>query len=989
MAESRQQLIAGNFEASIPNAVQLDLREDLSFPLNIKVADIRDIKKRQGAHSPKAIKLPGTEINNRFFGGVYDIGADFEIFNPNEKVSCKFILDGEEIINGYLQLKSVDTNAAGDTSYSITIFDQVSTFYRQIKDRPVSDIDFSYLDHPLNLASLQASWASTWDSFGVYYPLLKDANPSGIKTIDKFQPAIYEKTVLDKIVEQAHPEYPLQKYTWSGSLKDDPIFEREILTYTGDKPKTSEASAEAKAMFVGQDTQTLLVDANPAPSSGYFFTFLTVSPLAFNDESTPPFDDSNGLFDGTIFTAPVDGLYKFDCNLGISMITHYTTDDSIDKPSELKVSLIGGLEIRDSGGDLVNPVTFENLGSHLPYEIYSQPGGNQHSTSQSGSVFAAPMTNTGNANYIQSTATPQPNITGAFQGAEDEGTIYLKAGWTARMNIRFQLQGHRFVGESSSHPGLTIQRIRIFLEAGSSFRSQKIQTGFTSNTSVEMNSFINPNLKQKDILDDLTARYNCFIYTNPDNENDIVFDLRDHFFETGPTFDWTKKRENSNREQIQMIGELQNAEILLSYKKASDATNKAYTDLSGGDIYGQFKFLFSNEFVKGQKKIETPFEPTPFLRQILNIPSTNGLTANSSTAIVPAINVTQPKTGFRVLYARQGLFTGDVSVNQDGAEVVKFVVKSKDATSGLDVYDEIVGYPYAGHYDEPINPNFSLNFGNPKVVLAEMPASGSGTWTPTPNTVFQTRWLNTMKQIARGQMLKDEFYLTPEDVALVRRNPNCKVFIENQYYFVNDILFEANQNLTKLARVELITVEGNVNVPVDTPEYEGSYNDSGASPWTPPGTEDTSSKDETSVAGNNFGGDNENTSVKGSGNNVGSGTKNTTVTGNENTVESNVSNTTIENGDGNYVKGDNVTIRNRDNTTVETDGVTIDGNTITVDAKVGTLFNKIDGGYNELRSNNARYKENKIEGGEDKVQNPFSDGVINKIDSDDGITNII
>jgi len=988
MAESRQQLIAGNFEAAIPNAVQLDLREDLGFPLNIKVTEIRDIKRRQGAHSPKSIKLPSTEINNRFFGGLYDIGADFEIFDPNKKVDCRFILDGEEIINGYLQLKSIDTNAKGDTSYNITVFDQVSTFYRQIKDKRVSDIDFSFLDHPLNLTSLQTSWSSDWETFGVFYPLLKDADPNGIRKIEKFKPAVYEKVFLNQIVKQAHPNYPLQEYTWSGSLKDDPIFEREIIPFSGNKPTISEAEAESKAMFVGRDSEVIFADLNPVPSNGFIFAFLTATPLPFNDETTPPFDDSNNLFASNIFTAPTNGLYKFDCNLGIRAVCNYTTFDSDDKLSELRVSMIGGLEIRDGSGNLVNPITLQNLGQNLPYEIYCEPGANSHSTQQAGSIFAIPLSlvgTVGTTSYVRSTVNPQPNITGAFQGAEEDGTIYLQSGWTARLNVRFQLQGHKFVGESASNPDLEVDRVRIYLQAGSSFRSQKIQTGFSSNATVEMNRFVNPNLKQKDILDDIVARYNCIIYTNPNNENDIVFDIRDDFYASGPTYIWTKKRENKNREQIQMIGELQSAEFLLTYKKATDPLNKSYSELTDGDIYGQHTFFFSNEFVKGQKKIETPFEPTPFIRQILNIPNINGLTANYSTAIVPAISVTEPKTGFRVLYARQGLFTGDVSVNQDGSEEVKFAVQSKDPVTGIDVFNQIIGYPYSGHYDEPINPNFSLNFGNPEVVLAEMPNSGSGTWTPTANTIFQTRWLNTMQQIARGQLLKDEFYLTPEDVALVRRNPNCKVFIENQYYYVNDILFEGNQNLTKLAQVELITVEGNVNVPVDTPEYEGSFNDSGVSPVTPPGDGETSSKDETSNAGNNYGGNNENTSVKGKGNNTGSGTKNVTITGNENTVDSKVSNATIENGDGNYIRADNVTIRNRDNITVETEGVTIDGNSIIIDSKIGTLFNKIDGGFNELRSKNARYKENKIEGGKNEVQNSFSDSVVNKIDSDNGI----
>lgn len=986
MSESRQQLIVGNFEPTPPLVTRLDMREDLSFPIKFKVSEIRDLKKRQGAHSPQAITLPGTEVNNRFFGGLYDIGADFTIFNPNQKVDCKLIIDGQEEINGFLQLKEVRTNRHGDTVYDITVFDQVSSFYRQIKDKKVIDIDFSDLDHTLNLTSLQSSWSGTWDVEGFFYPYMKDVDTSGVRKIEKFQPAIYEKLILDRMIEQAHPDYPLRSFTWSGTLKANSTFEREIIPYSGDKPTVDEATANSKFFYAGLTLSTLISDLNPAPSSGIMSSFSTHSPLPFDDETTAPFDDSNNIYAGNIMTAPIDGIYKFDCNLGIGATVDYTTSGSDDKPSELRFSLIGGLEIRDGVGNLVNPITLSNQGINKPYEIYSQPGDNEHSTLQQGSVFSVKMTTTSDGSHTLATVAALPNVTGDFQGEEEGGGIFMLSGWTARINFRYQTTGHRFIGETGINPNLTIDRIRIFLRAGSTFRSQKIQSGYVANQTIEMNNLIDANLKQKDILEDIIARYNCYIYTNPDDENDIVFDMRDDFYASGPVLDWTNKRTNKNQEKIVMIGELQNAEFFFSYKKASDAINKTYSDLTNQEIYGQFKFLFSNEFVKGQKKVQTPFEPTPFVRQVLDIVGTS---PNYSEAIVPAINVTEPKTGFRVLYARQNLLTDDVSVDQDGSEVVKWILKSKSPTTGLTTLTDIVGYPYAGHYDHPINPTVSLNFGNPKVVLAEMPTSLAGTWTPTANTLFQLNWRNTMQQIARGQMLIDEFDLTPEDISRIRRNPNAKIFVENQYYFINQVIFEGNQNLTKLARVELITVEGDINLPSGAIGFNGSFSDSPIDAKNPPDKDEGSSNNSAELIGNTAGRNTQNNSTRGQGNNTGSGTKNVTIIGNNNTVDSNFENVVIENGDNNYVKASNVTIKNRSGITVETEGIKIDGNSITINGKTATLFNKVDGGFNVLRNPFSKFNENLIEGGKNQVQDPFSETVINKIDSDDGINNII
>ena len=85
----------------------------------------------------------------------------------------------------------------------------------------------------------------------------------------------------------------------------------------------------------------------------------------------------------------------------------------------------------------------------------------------------------------------------------------------------------------------------------------------------------------------------------------------------------------------------------------------------------------------------------------------------------------------------------------------------------------------------------------------------------------------------------------------------------------------------------------------------------------------------------------------------------------------------------------NVTIRNASNLIVKTEGVTIDGNSIFIDGKVVTFFNKIDGGFNELRSESSRIRENLVDGGKDENKPLFSESIINKIDSEDGINNIV
>ena len=223
---------------------------------------------------------------------------------------------------------------------------------------------------------------------------------------------------------------------------------------------------------------------------------------------------------------------------------------------------------------------------------------------------------------------------------------------------------------------------------------------------------------------------------------------------------------------------------------------------------------------------------------------------------------------------------------------------------------------------------------------------------------------------------------------LIRSNPNANVFIENTYYYINKVLFEGNQNLTKLATIELITVEDSLKLPLDAPNYTGTFEDSTPlGPATGNNPNDNPNTKPQVHTGNTTGKNNKRLEINGAGNKVGSNTEGTKISGDGNFVNSGVKNAVIENGNNNQVYADNVTIKNADGLAVSTDGVSIDGDTITYKGKTEMIFNKIDGGQNELRNVNATSELNKVEGGVDGLSDPFNNNSsINKIDSDTGIT---
>ena len=58
----------------------LEVRQDVAFPLNFSVADIRDISKRSGTFS-KTIVLAGTDNNNQLLNHYYDVNIEAGTFN--------------------------------------------------------------------------------------------------------------------------------------------------------------------------------------------------------------------------------------------------------------------------------------------------------------------------------------------------------------------------------------------------------------------------------------------------------------------------------------------------------------------------------------------------------------------------------------------------------------------------------------------------------------------------------------------------------------------------------------------------------------------------------------------------------------------------------------------------------------------------------------------------------------------------------------------
>lgn len=297
-------------------------------------------------------------------------------------------------------------------------------------------------------------------------------------------------------------------------------------------------------------------------------------------------------------------------------------------------------------------------------------------------------------------------------------------------------------------------------------------TTIISGTTISLGGFVPTKIKQKDFLKSIFTMYNLYIESDKDNPNILRLTTRDNFVDSGTEKDWTYKLAKDSDQVLQFLPELSGKKIQLTYKQDTDEANKKYFDTTQ-EVYGQVEFTFDNEYIKGIDKKELIFSPTPLLQTPFN-------------AYVPSFTFAEPKVNLRILY--------------DGG------LKSCNT---FNLYDygttgqtALVSYPYAGHWDDPLNPSFDINFG-----LCDFYYYSN--FQTTNNNLYNTYWRRTISQINSGKMLTAYFDLDELDIQTLKLND--KIRIDNSWWTINKIIdYSVNQKL--LTKVELMSIDTDIDL---------------------------------------------------------------------------------------------------------------------------------------------------------------------------------
>jgi len=311
------------YKDGIPH--DLDLTSQLPIRVNISAVENTEIGQLFGISSQKIV-LPGTKNNNAFFNNAYNVGSNNipGFFSP---VRCEIISNSEIILEGDITLDNIIADENGYILYETTVSNNFIGFKDVLKNKLISEIDFSEYIHDYSPANVTGSWENELFDGDIFYPLVDQGmdqyhnentfgfvQASGINTgfgsfdktltpmvIEQFQPAIRVKVVMGKIFKQAG-------FSYSSNFLSSADFNN---IYVLPKADTFLGIASDQGQSVGFISKPLTTYNNLSGSTSP--SAVTIARVRMDSETFDP--DNNYNTSTYTYTTPIDGIYQFEGNI--------------------------------------------------------------------------------------------------------------------------------------------------------------------------------------------------------------------------------------------------------------------------------------------------------------------------------------------------------------------------------------------------------------------------------------------------------------------------------------------------------------------------------------------------------------------------------------------------------------------------------------------------------------------------------------------------
>ena len=756
------------------STVSLDLNNELPLSVNLSIAEIQDITKRNGDFS-KTVKLKGTKINNQFFEQTYDVNIKTATWNPNIKVPAYFRESSEKPLKGDLRLLRIevkDINGIEEIIYEVNILGRNDTLLTAIGDDKLEDLNLSTYNHNFTYAKQNAAESNTIDVAGVptvvangigyRYPVI-DYGYNGFASnyyhVNHLRPAIFAWTYWNAIFTAAGK-------TYSSVFLDDvnDLFRRELIPHNGEKLIMTAATQATRECYVGNTgaitSQTKALQSTGSTFSdwwtGDIFTSTSSSyTMKYNDDSTLPFIDTGNIYNPAtgILTLAATGTYT------LNFVSNF----------EIKFATVPAgtatIHLQNSTGWTVSHKVLRSTDGGVTWNIILNDTPNFQTTVISTSY---------------QTFNKIVNVSGAFNSGDQFRLLVHPLYSPSGYGIVFKDGGGTPITAGTASIEWRFKNTAVF--------SCKLPSAeITEGLPLVINDCIPKDIKQKDFILHFIKKYNLYVDTDPDDPDNYIIEPRDDFFAAGSEHDWTDKYAINKPRIVEPMGALDWKTFTLSYKQDQDYYNKVYQD-SYAEAYGTHREVIVNDFLKNELKQELIFSPTPVVNNPFNDLIIPKIFAFDGTTVKPM------KHNIRTV-----LWRGSVSMTNTW---------TYGSTSGNVTKSSYQGCAMS---DNPLTATETIEFGVPN----ELFYSGIAA-TYTTNNLFNRFYSKQISQISHRDSKIVTMYLKLEASDIATFDFRDKIWIHDSFYYVNKIM-DYNPLTPGLTKVEFLKiVSGDTYTPVSS-----------------------------------------------------------------------------------------------------------------------------------------------------------------------------
>jgi hypothetical protein len=291
-------------------------------------------------------------------------------------------------------------------------------------------------------------------------------------------------------------------------------------------------------------------------------------------------------------------------------------------------------------------------------------------------------------------------------------------------------------------------------------------------------------MKQRDFLKSIISMYNLYVTQDRLRTNVLEIVPYNEFYRTfkDQALDWSDKLDQSQDITITPLSELSAKEYRLTFDDDSDYWSTSYKT-KFNEAYGESRTIIDNDFILDTKTVKVIFAP-PVMRE--------------QVAGRVMIHLYKVENGVKV----PDNFKPRIAYWKPQVECPQWKIRY---AGNVDV--PYTNYPYAGHLDDPIEPQTDVLFSFPREVYFSI-----GLY-PQNNNLYTEYYAGLITSIGdrNSRLLEGYFYLTPTDISNLDFRTIVKVGV---HYFQLEKVDKYNPIANGLSYVSLFKILRNIS-PVD------------------------------------------------------------------------------------------------------------------------------------------------------------------------------